>query len=145
MVRLGRRNLDCEVSCSRIWTGYLHNILGKGINTNFPCSPRRVGYLKTDSDRYCQNASYEHLTGSQTVMLPRRLLLLLTLLSLFLGSWNRIKYGCDSWSFRVIMSVKALWAHMWKTLYKYRRRRRIENYNIEAVMEWKDIRLPRLY
>ena len=37
-------------------------------------------------------------------------------LSLFLRSGCRIKY--DSWIVREIISVKSLWAHMWKPLYK---------------------------
>ena len=48
---------DSEVAClnpgsSTPW----HNILGRGINTNFPHSPMKIWYPKSENAWYCQKA-----------------------------------------------------------------------------------------
>ena len=59
-----------EVPGSNPREGYRHNILAKDFNTNFLACPGEFGYLKPDSERYGQNASFLAPNSSRAVMLP---------------------------------------------------------------------------
>ena len=53
--------------------GYRHNSLGKGINTNFPHSPRRASVLDLDSALDCHNACIQAPNWLTDCMLPRKI------------------------------------------------------------------------